>query len=173
MKMSIRLLLLSSLLLIINPAWADTKIAIPNFELLDVTMKLTDPQKVAEIDAQDQQKLRDIELFLRKGLSNKEGFTVVNISSEDRSFADKSTGYLFDCARCSAELGLSHDADYIIIGRLHKPTYLFSYLIVRVFDSHENKLVKEFRSEIKGDPKVAIPGAVGNLINKIDKILPH
>jgi len=172
MKMSLNFLLLS-FTLFINLAWADTKIAVPDFELLDVSMKLSDPQKVAEIDAQEQQKLRDIELFLRQGLSNKEGFTVVDISSEDKSAADKSTGYLFDCAKCAAELGLSHDADYILIGRLHKPTYLFSYLIVRVFDTHENKLVKEFRSEVKGDPKVAIPGAVGNLVNKIDKILTH
>ncbi len=164
---------LLSLFFIINPAWADTKIAVPNFELLDLTMKLSDPQKVAEINAQEQQKLRDIEQFLRNGLDNKQGFAVVEISNEDKNAADKSTGYLFDCAKCAAELGLNHDADYILIGRLHKPTYLFSYLIVRVFDTHENKLVKEFRSEVKGDPKVAIPGAVGNLVNKIDKILPH
>jgi len=172
MNKSIKFLLLS-LVFITHSALADTKIAVPNFELLDLSMKLSDPQKVAEINAQEQQKLRDIELFLRKGLSNKEGFSIVDISAESKNAADKSTGYLFDCAKCSAELGLSHDADYILIGRLHKPTYLFSYLIVRVFDTHENKLVKEFRSEIKGDPKVAIPGAVGNLVNKIDKILPH
>lgn len=172
MKLSIKFLLLS-LVLISHSAWAETKIAVPDFELLDVSMPLSDPQKVAEINAQEQQKLRDIELFLRKGLSNKQGFSVVDISTEARNTADKSTGYLFDCAKCAAELGLSHDADYILIGRLHKPTYLFSYLIVRVFDTHENKLVKEFRSEVKGDPKVAIPGAVGNLVNKIDKILPH
>jgi hypothetical protein len=172
MKLSIKFLLLS-LGLFTHSAWADTKIAVPDFELLDLSMKLSDPQKVAEINAQEQQKLRDIELFLRKGLSNKEGFTVVDISTEARNAADKSTGYLFDCAKCAAELGLSHDADYILIGRLHKPTYLFSYLIVRVFDNHEKKLVKEFRSEIKGDPKVAIPGAVGNLVNKLDKTLPH
>lgn len=172
MKISLKLFLLS-LALIINPAWADSKIAVPDFELLDLTMKLSDPQKVAEIDAQEQLKLRDIEMFLRKGLDNKEGFTIVDISSEAKNAADKSAGYLFDCAECAAELGRNHDADYIIIGRLHKPTYLFSYLIVRIFDTHEQKLVKEFRSEVKGDPKVAIPGAVGNLVNKIDKILPH
>jgi hypothetical protein len=172
MKNSLKFIFLS-LIIFINPAWADTKIAVPDFELLDLSMKLTDPQKVAEIDAQEQQKLRDIEMFLRKGLSNKQGFTIVDISTEDRNAADKSKGYLFDCAQCAAELGLSHDADYILIGRMHKPTYLFSYLIVRVFDTHENKLVKEFRSEIKGDPSVAIPGAVGNLVNKLDKTLPH
>jgi len=157
----------------INSAWAESKIAIPDFELLDLTMKLSDPQKVAEINAQEQQNLRDIETFLKKGLENKPGFIVIPVSDEARQTADKGTGLLFDCATCSAELGREHNADYIIIGRLHKPTYLFSYLIVRIFDSNENKLVKEFRSEVKGDPRVAIPGAVANLINKISKTLPH
>jgi len=157
----------------VNIAWAESKIAVPDFELLDLTMKLSDPQKVAEINAQEQQNLRDIETFLKKGLENKQGFIVIPISDEAKQAADKSTGYLFDCSACSAELGREHNADYIIIGRLHKPTYLFSYLIVRIFDTHENKLLKEFRSEIKGDPRVAIPGAVANLINKISKTLPH
>ncbi|MDC9725542.1 MAG: DUF2380 domain-containing protein [Gammaproteobacteria bacterium] len=166
-----RVILIS--LLTINLAWAESKIAVPDFELLDLTMKLSDPQKVAEINAQEQQKLRDIESFLKRGLNNKDGFSVIAVSDEAKDAADKGTGYLFDCASCSAELGRAHGADYIIIGRLHKPTYLFSYIIARVFDTHENKLVKEFRSEIKGDPRVAIPGAVGILVNKIDKLLPH
>lgn len=172
MKINLKYFLLL-LAFFINPVWAETKIAVPDFELLDLTMKLSDPQKVAKIDAQEQQNLRDIELFLRKELKSKNGFTFISVSDEAKDSADKSTGYLFDCAKCSAELGRNHDADYILIGRLHKPTYLFSYLIVRIFDTHENTLVKEFRSEVKGDPKVAIPGAVANLVNKIDKILPH
>jgi len=172
MRVSLKLFSLS-LLLMVNIASAESKIAVPDFELLDLTMKLTDPQKVADINAQEQQNLRDIETFLKKGLENKQGFIVIPVSDDARQAADKGTGLLFDCATCSAELGREHNADYIIIGRLHKPTYLFSYLIVRIFDAHENKLVKEFRSEIKGDPRVAIPGAVANLINKISKTLPH
>src|SRR5690606_14428685 len=104
---------------------------------------------------------------------DKAGITLVDISDEDKNAADKGAGYLFDHAKYAAELGLAHNADYILIGRVHKPSYLFSYLIVRVFDTHQKKLVKEFRSEMKGDPKVTIPGTVGRLVNNIDKLLPH
>lgn len=169
---NIQLSLLLTFVFLVSPVWAETKIAVPDFELLDLTMKLTDPDKVAEINAQEQEKLRTIESLLRDGLSNTEGYTLVTIDTEARNAADKSEGYLFDCASCSAELGSQHDADYIVIGRHHKPTYLFSYLIVRVFDSHSSTLVKEFRSEIKGNPQFAIPGAVGNLIHKIKQTLP-
>lgn len=154
-------------------ASAESKIAVPDFELLDLTMRLSDPAKVAEINAQEQQKLRMIEDILRNGLNKIDGFSLLDSTTEQRNAADKSTGYLFDCAACSAEFGRELGADYIVIGRHHKPTYLFSYIIVRIFDTANNTLVKEYRSEVKGDPNKAIPGATYNLISKIDKILPH
>lgn len=165
--------LLFSLFLMISPVWADSTIAVTDFELLNLTLKLSDPKKVAEIDAQDQKNLVMINELLKNGLSNMDGFTMIALSDELRTDADKSVGYLFDCASCSAELGRKNNADYIIIGRLHKPTYLFSYLIARVFDTKTNKLVKEYRSEVKGTPSKSIPGAVGNLLHKINKDIPH
>ncbi len=151
-------------------AWGASKIAVPDFELLNLTIQLSDQQKIAAINAKDQQKLRDIEHFLRKALDDKAEFSVITISAADKDAADKGIGYLFDCAQCAAELGKSHNADYIVIGRLHKPTYLFSYIIVRIFDTRTNKLVKEFRSEIKGDSSKNIPSAIDNIIAKIDKL---
>jgi len=168
-----KVLLLLCLSSLTSVTFADTKIAVPDFELLDLTMRLSDPAKIAEINKKEQEKLRMIEGILRNGLDKIDGFTTVTISSQERNDADKSTGYLFDCAACSAELGQSKGADYIVIGRHHKPTYLFSYIIVRVFDTQTNSLVKEFRSEVKGQPERAIPGATYNLISKIDKALPH
>jgi len=173
MKNKTLISLFTSLFLVINPVWADSSIAVTDFELLNLTLKLTDPQKVADIDAQDQKNMDMINTLLKNGLSNMDGFTMIAISNETRDDADKSIGYLFDCASCSAELGRNNDADYIIIGRLHKPTYLFSYLIARVFDTKTNKLVKEYRSEVKGTPNKSIPGAVGLLLHKINKDIPH
>ncbi|NOQ93981.1 MAG: DUF2380 domain-containing protein [Methylophaga sp.] len=165
--------LLLSLFFVSNPIWANTTIAVTNFELLNLTLKLTDPKKVTEIDAQDQQNMSMINELLQSGLSHMDGFTMIKVSENDRVDADKAIGFLFDCARCSADLGRNNNADYIIIGRLHKPTYLFSYLIARIFDTKTNKLVKEYRSEVKGMPSKSIPGAVGNLLHKINKDIPH
>lgn len=162
-----------SLFFSINSVWANTSIAVTDFELLNLTLKLTDPKKVAEINAQDQKNIQMMNVLLKKGLSNMQGFTMIPLSDVTRSNADKAVGYLFECTSCSAELGRNNKADYIIIGRLHKPTYLFSYMIVRVFNSKTNTLVKEYRSEIKGSPDKVIPGAIGNLLNKINKEIPH
>jgi len=173
MKKTSLTFLLISLSLVINPVWANSSIAVTDFELLNLTLKLTDPKKVAEIDAQDQKNLAMINELLKSGLSNMDGFTMIKVSDESHNDADKSVGLLFDCASCSAELGRNNNADYILIGRLHKPTYLFSYLIARIFDTKTNKLVKEYRSEVKGTPSKSIPGAVGNLLHKINKDIPH
>ena len=159
--------LLLSLLFVDNPTLADSNIAVPAFELLDLTLKLSDPKKTAENDAQEQKKVELIETLLRDGITNTAGYTLIAISIEARNAADKGVGYLFDCTSCSAELGRNHDADYILIGRLHKPSYLFSYIIVRVIDTQANKLINEFLSEVKGKPSKSIPGAIDNLLIKI------
>ncbi len=165
--------LLLSLLFVVNPTLADSKIAVQDFELLDLTFKLSDPKKVAENEAQEQKKVELIATLLRDGITNTAGYTLVPISIEARNEADKGIGYLFDCTSCSAELGRNHNADYILIGRLHKPSYLFSYIIVRVIDTQNNKLIADFRSEVKGKPSKSIPGAIDNLLIKINKTIPH
>lgn len=147
-------------------------IAVPNFELLDLTLKLSDPEKAAEINAKEQRNIEMIETLIQEGIIKNKKFTFIPVSAKFRNKADLSVGYLFDCAKCSADLGREYNADYIVIGRLHKPTYLFSYIIVRVFDVKENRLFKEYRSEIKGMPSKSIPGAVENLLVKINKDIP-
>ena len=170
-NISLSYLLLS--LSVVNPIWADSNIAVPDFELLDLTLKLSDPKKVAEIDAQEQKKVELIETLLRDGITNTASYTLIPISNEARNEADKGVGYLFDCSSCSAELGRNHDADYILIGRLHKPSYLFSYIIVRVIDTQTDKLIEEFRIEVKGKPSKSIPGAIDNLLIKINETIPQ
>jgi len=165
--------LLLSLLFLTNPVWANSNIAVTDFELLNLTLKLSDPKKVAAIDAEDQARIKMMDKFLQEGIARIEGFTMMHVSAEDRSKADASVGYLFDCAQCSADLGRTYNADYILIGRLHKPTYLFSYIIVRVFDVKANRLIKEYRSEAKGKPSKSVPGAIDNLLIKIQKDIPQ
>ncbi len=161
------------LLFLISPVWADNNFAVTDFELLDLTLRLSDPKKAAEIDAQEQEKIKMIDTLIRKGITDTEGYTMLHVSAEDRNKADKSIGYLFDCAKCSADLGREYNADYILIGRLHKPTYLFSYIIVRVFDVKANRLIKEYRTEAKGKPSKSVPGAIDNILIKIRNDIPH
>lgn len=165
--------LLLPLLFLVTPVLANSTFAVTDFELLNLTLKLSDPKKVAAIDAEDQERIRMMDKLIREGIANTDGFTMTHISEADRSKADESVGYLFDCAKCSADLGRTYDADYILIGRLHKPTYLFSYIIVRIFDVKANRLIKEYRTEAKGKPSKSVPGAIDNMLIKIRNDIPH
>lgn len=165
--------LLLPLLLLVNPAFANSNFAVTDFELLDLTLKLSDPKKVAAINAEDQERIRLIDKLIKEGIASTEGFTMTHVTASDRSEADEAIGYLFDCAKCSADLARKYNADYILIGRLHKPTYLFSYIIVRIFDVKNNSLLKEYRTEAKGKPSKSVPGAINNILIKIRKDIPH
>lgn len=171
--MRIAVLINLLLLAISGPAWADTKIAVPDFELLDLTIKLSDPEQAARMSAQESKRVELIDTLLREGIANSKGFSLLPLSTEARNAADKGVGYLFECPSCSAQLGRDHGADYILMGRLHKPTYLFSYIIVRVVDTAKERVVAEFKSEVKGNPEKSIPGAIDNLVIKIEEALPH
>ena len=161
------------LLFLVSPVWADSNFAITDFEMLNLTLQLSDPQKVAKINAQDQKNIKILNTLIREGIADTEGFNMIQVSAKDRSEADKGIGYLFDCAKCSANLGREYNADYILIGRLHKPTYLFSYIIIRIFDVKTNRLLKEYRAEIKGEPSVTMPGAIENILVNIRKDVPR
>ncbi len=164
--------LLLPLLFLATPVLANSTFAVTDFELLNLTLKLSDPQKVAAIDAEDQERIKLMDALIKEGIANTEGFTMIHVSAEDRQKADKGVGFLFDCAKCSSDLGRDYNADYILIGRLHKPTYLFSYIIVRIFDTKTNRLVKEYRTEAKGKPSKSVPGAIDNMLIKIRKDIP-
>ena len=46
--------------------------------------------------------------------------------------ADKGVGYLFDHADAAAALGRAAGADWVIVGRVHKASFLFVYFKVHV-----------------------------------------
>jgi len=72
-----------------------------------------------------------------------------------------------------AKLGKKFGADYVLVGRLHKPSFLFAYImgdLVRVADA---RLVGKFISESKGPNAELTIKAVESLTVKIDSILEH
>ena len=43
-------------------------------------------------------------------------------------------GYLFDHHDLAAQLAKQYHADYVLVGRLHKPSFLFIYLMAHLID---------------------------------------
>lgn len=170
MKNFMKILIAMSLIACGN-AMAANKIAVLDMQLLDLTMKMSDPQKNAESAAADQRSVELTERLLRDGIEKRDYFTLVEIDSEMQAEANKGVGYLFDRPEAAAELGEKFGADYVVVGRYHKPTYLFAYIILRVVDIHSGKMIEEIKTEVKGRAHETIPTNIGNVMVKLDTLL--
>ncbi len=143
---------------------AGTKIAILEFELKDMTLA---PRIPAEI-----KRTASIKPLLEAELKSA-NYTIINIDIKSQALANGGVGYLFDHNDVVAKLGKQFGADYVLVGRLHKPSFLFAYLMGRLVRVSDAKLVGNYVSEAKGPNIKLTIKTVESLTVKIDKTLDN
>jgi len=144
--------------------FAETRIAILDFELKDLTLA---PRIPAEI-----KRTASIKPLLEAELKSAD-YSIINIDINSQQAADAGVGYLFDHHDVAAHLAKQFNADYVLVGRLHKPSFLFAYMmghLVRVADA---KLIGNYISEAKGPNIKLTRKTVESLAVKIDKTLDN
>jgi hypothetical protein len=141
-----------------NPA-----ILVLDFELNDLT---PDPGNASEL-----QRTASIGPLLRENLKNNYEFEVIDIDSDIQRAADKAFGYLYEHEDIAAELAREAASDWIIVGRLHKPSLLFAYLKARVIHVETEHLVAELSVEVKGSQERLTAKGVESLARQIAKII--
>jgi len=145
-------------------AFSETKIAILDFELKDMTLAPRIPLEIKRTES--------IRPLLEAALKTAD-YAIVNIDSKDQKFADGGVGYLFDHHDTAAKLGEQAGADYVLVGRLHKPSFLFSYFMGHLIRVSDAKLIGNYISEAKG-PNIRLTiKTVESLAVKIDKTLDN
>lgn len=143
-------------------AAANPRIAVLDFELKDVTLAPGIPAEIA--------RTASIKPMLENEL-RKSGYEMVSITQESQQQAEAGTGYLFDHPDVAAQLGKKQGADYVLVGRLHKPSFLFFYLIVHLVDVKNEVLAGEYLYEVKGGEKKLVAKGVEGIAEKITKTL--
>jgi len=143
---------------------AETKIAILEFELKDMTLA---PRIPAEI-----KRTASIKPLLEGELQSAD-YSIISIDLESQKAADSGVGYLFDHHDVAAKLGKQFGADYILVGRLHKPSFLFSYLMGHLIRVSDAKLIGNYISEAKGPNIKLTIKTVESLAVKIDRTLDN
>lgn len=144
--------------------FAETRIAILDFELKDLTMM---PRTLAEI-----KRTASIKPLLETELK-KANYVIINVDSKSHKNAESGVGYLFDHHDIAATLGRQFGAEYIIVGRLHKPSFLFAYLMTHLVRVRDAKLIGNYISEAKGHSQKPTVKAVESLTVKIDRALDN
>lgn len=143
---------------------AGTKIAVLEFELKDMTLAPRIPSEI--------KRTASIKPLLEAELKSAD-YTIINIDIESQKLADSGVGYLFDHDDVAAKLGKQFGADYVLVGRLHKPSFLFSYLMGHLVRVSDGKLIGNYISEAKGPNIKLTIKTVESLTVKIDKTLDN
>jgi hypothetical protein len=116
-------------------------IAVLDFELNDLTL---DPNNATE-----RERTASIRPMLQEALTAHE-FRTVDVDPEAQSAADEGVGYLFDHSDVAASLGKAVGADWIVVGRVHKSSFLFAYLKAHVVNTRTGAQVGDLVVEVKG-----------------------
>jgi hypothetical protein len=143
-------------------AWSETRIAILDFELKDLTLKPGIPTELA--------RTASIKPLLEQELASA-GYLIVSIAPSAQQQANSGVGYLFDHNDVAADLAKRYAADYVLVGRLHKPSFLFVYLMGHLIRVSDSKLIGNFITESKGGEKKLTRKAVEALASEIDSML--
>jgi len=144
--------------------FAETKIAILDFELKDLTLA---PRIASEI-----KRTASIKPLLETELKTA-GYKIIKIDSDSQQSADAGVGYLFDHHDTAARLGKQFNTDYVLVGRLHKPSFLFAYMMGHLVRVKDAKLIGNYISEAKGPNIKLTKKTVESLTVKIDRTLDN
>jgi hypothetical protein len=138
---------------------AQPRIAVLDFELKDLTVLPGVPQEVA--------RTASVKPMLEEELK-KSGYEIVAIPLDAQVHATAGFGYLFDHHDVAAQLAQRYNADYVIVGRLHKPSFLFVYLMAHLVDVKQQRLIADYLSEVKGGEKKLTRKGVESLVVKVN-----
>ena len=158
----IQICFIAALLLIIPAAAVfadDVPMAILDFELNDLTLSPNNPDEL--------ERTASIKPLLNETLKTKYGYQIVEVNSESQKNANEGFGYLFDHHDVAAELGRDAGAEWVIVGRVHKASFLFVYLMAHVVNAETGQLAGDLIVEIKGPQKKLTIKGVESLAEKI------
>jgi hypothetical protein len=134
------------------------RIAVLAFELNDLTL---DPG-----NADERERTASIKPMLEKALTEANHPTVA-VDAATQEAADKGMGYLFDHADAAAALGRAAGAQWVIVGRVHKASFLFVYFKAHVVNVATAEQVADLVVEVKGPQKPLTVRGVEALADQI------
>lgn len=149
-------------LLLSSNSWANAKIAVLDFELDDMTYLPNTPAELA--------RTASFKPLLEQKLQAMGQYEIVKIDTQAQKQANAGVEYLLQHEDSSADLGQRFGADWIIVAKHRKPSFLYSHLIVHVIHVKDRKLVENLMIELKGTDQKVTEKSLSLLAKKIQKL---
>ncbi|SKA46426.1 DUF2380 domain-containing protein [Enterovibrio nigricans] len=134
-----------------------SSIVVLDFELNDLTY--------TEDNQSEIKRTASLAPLLSEALSS--SFTLIPVSQSAYHSANQGVGYLIQHPSVAADLGNAHQADWIVVTRLHKPSFLFAYLIAYVVHVPSGTALPKRIVEIKGQQAKLNQRGVNKLAEQI------
>lgn len=143
---------------------AKPRVAVLNFELSDLTLRPNTPE--------EQRRTASLRPLLEQALT-RSGYDIVAVDAGAEQLAEAGPGYLFRYHDLAAQLGKQFGADWVIVGRHSKPSFLFSYLMAHLIRVEPQTLAAGFDIELKGNHATVAEHGIRSLADKIDAVIDN
>jgi hypothetical protein len=140
---------------------AVTRIAILNFELMDLTLLPNIPT--------EKNRTASMKPLLEKAMENLGDYEIIQINTNEISQANAGIGYLYKYHDIAASLGKKCDVDWVIAGQHSKPSFLYSYIKAKLIKVKTSNLEAHFDIELKGTHRKVTEHGIKSLAKKITK----
>jgi hypothetical protein len=137
-------------------------IAVLEFELNDLTPLPATPEELARTAA--------IRPLVEQALKER-GERLIAVPAAAQALANVGFGYLYDHPEAAAQLGRTQGADWVLVGRLHKPSFLFAYLLGRLVNCRSGQVAANLVVEAKGPAEQVTRRAAARLAEQLDQAL--
>jgi Protein of unknown function (DUF2380) len=141
------------------PVNATPRIAILNFELNDITSLPNTPEELTRTDS--------MKPLLEQAISKLGDYEIIQVSTNDQNAATAGLGYLFSYNDIAAKLGQQSGADWVVVGRHSKGSFLYSYLMANFINVKTQKLAGNYAIELKGTHQKVTQRGINSLAKKI------
>jgi hypothetical protein len=124
------------------PVNAAPRIAVLDFELRDITALPNTPEEVTRTVF--------MKPLLEQAISKLGDDKIIQINTNEQNPATAGVGYLFNFDGIAAKLGRQSGADWVVVGRHSKGSFLYSYLMAHLIDVKTESLAANYSVELKG-----------------------
>lgn len=150
-------------LIIANSVYADIRLAVFDFELVDLTSL---PNTQGEIS-----RTATIKPLLDEAINRFGGYQTTAVAEDGKNLSRPAIGYWYRFPDEAAKRGADAGSDWVVVGRHSKPSFLYSYLMVELIEVKTQRLMGSFSVELKGNHPLVMQHGVKRLAELIDRVI--